>query len=159
MAEVGAFWWHLILLTEAALLAAGGIGYAAVRRHRADAHHWMMLLATAVVFGWIGSYMVMALTYGYVRFGGPPVVYHFLFIPLILVHSLVSTLALFLCAVSVALGFKFSGRRGGRRVLLGEEGRRHRRVGKLTLWFFVGSAATAYLAYAFLYIFYKPPAA
>ncbi len=151
-------WWDVILVTEAVLVVVGAFGYLAARRGSGNGHHWLMLAATVVVVVWVLAYMIMSLVAGYIRFDGPQKVFYYAFIPLILVHSLISTVALFLCGAAVSLGFKASRRADGKRRLeASPQGIQHRRVGLLTYWFFAGSAVTAYAAYAMLYFYYHPP--
>lgn len=175
----GMFWWDVILFTEALLVVMGFIGFRLARAGRGQNHHLLMLVASVVVMVWISIYMIMALLVGFVRFGGPQWAWYYVFIPLILVHSLISTVALFLAFFSVLTGYqgsrkqrlqqepegpmaKKAGTVGGEpteRVLLdSEQGIRHRKIGMMTLWFFLASAVSAYLAYAMLFIIYKPPA-
>lgn len=154
------FWWDLILITEAVLVAMGGWGYWEAKHHRGKKHQYVMTAASTVVFFWISTYMVMAIFNGYAPFGGPKLMYFLVFIPLILIHSMLSTIALFLTGAAVWSGIKGKrkvGKKNQIALLPGFEGTRHRKVGTLTLWFFGGSAVTAYIAYFLLFVVYHPP--
>jgi len=89
-------------------------------------------------------------------FDGPEGVRLMIYVPTIILHSLVSTLAILLSGYQIYSGFKASRMLGAERVLSGRGASRHRKLGKVTLLSYLMSVVSAYAIYIMLFVIYAP---
>ncbi|MBI3607214.1 MAG: DUF420 domain-containing protein [Nitrospirae bacterium] len=98
------------------------IGWRQARRRRGQAHHVVTLWAMSAMLAYFVAYYVNrglgALAFeGEEGFGGPPELYHRLFVPLLLVHIAVVSLGIVLAVYMIVLGYRTAVKRNGNRVL------------------------------------------
>lgn len=150
------FWWDVTLTTETIVVAAFVTGFVYARRHQGFKHQKAMLLATVLVTAWLAMYIAQQMIAGLSGFDGPEAVKYAVYLPTIIFHSLVSTLAVLLSAYQIYSGFKWSRFSGGDKVLHGRGASRHRKLGKVTLLSYLCSVVTAYMIYFMLFVLYAP---
>jgi uncharacterized membrane protein YozB (DUF420 family) len=98
------------------------IGWRHARRHRGQSHHVVTLWAMLTMLTYFVAYYVFrglgALAFaGEEGFGGPPVLYRWLFSPLLFIHIMVVSLGIILALYMIVLGFRASIKERGNRVL------------------------------------------
>jgi uncharacterized membrane protein YozB (DUF420 family) len=87
------------------------IGWIQAKRHRTDAHHWMMLSGMIAMLAFFTSYYlfrqlgVLAFE-GKEGFGGSQVLYDYVFIPILTVHIILVILGLVMAIYMIVLGFR-----------------------------------------------------
>jgi len=150
------FWWDVTLTTETIVVAAFVMGWLFGRKHEGLKHQKWMLIATVLVTGWLAMYVAQQIIAGMSGFDGPKSIKLFVYVPTIIFHSLVSTLAILLSGVQIYTGFKWSRLEGGDKVLFGKGANRHRKLGKVTLLSYLMSVITAYMIYFMLFVFWGP---
>ena len=150
------FWWDVTLTSETIVVAAFVMGWLYARRHQGLKHQKAMLIATVLVTGWLAMYVAQQIIAGLSGFDGPEGVKLFVYVPTIIFHSLVSTLAIILSGYQIYSGFKWSRQEGGEKVLAGAGASRHRKLGKVTLLSYLMSVITAYMIYFMLFVIYAP---
>jgi uncharacterized membrane protein YozB (DUF420 family) len=98
------------------------IGWFQARRHRADAHHWMMFGGMIAMLAFFISYYlfrqlgVLAFE-GKEGFGGSEALYHNVFIPILIVHIVLVVVGLVMAVYMIVLGFRAQLIEQGRRIL------------------------------------------
>jgi putative membrane protein len=150
------FWWDMTLTTETIVVAAFVTGFVFARRHQGFKHQKAMLVATVLVTAWLAMYVAQQVIAGISGFDGPETVKYVVYLPIIIFHSLVSTLAVLLSVYQIYSGFKWSRFQGGDKVLAGPGASRHRKLGKVTLLAYLASVCTAYMVYLMLFVIYAP---
>ncbi|MFQ5507897.1 MAG: DUF420 domain-containing protein [Leptospirillia bacterium] len=150
------FWWDVTLTTETIVVVAFVMGWLYGRRHQGVKHQKTMLIATVMVTAWLAMYVAQQIIAGLSGFDGPEGVKLFVYVPTIIFHSLVSTLAILLSGFQIYGGFKWSRFEGGDKVLHGKGANRHRKLGKVTLLSYLMSVITAYMIYFMLFVIYAP---
>lgn len=87
------------------------IGWIQAKRHRADAHHWMMFGGMIAMVAFFISYYlfrqlgVLAFE-GKEGFGGSQALYDYVFIPVLTVHIILVILGLVMAVYMIVLGFR-----------------------------------------------------
>ena len=87
------------------------VGWIQARRHRADAHHWMMFGGMIAMVAFFISYYlfrqlgVLAFE-GKEGFGGSQALYDYVFIPILTVHIILVILGLVMAVYMIVLGFR-----------------------------------------------------
>jgi uncharacterized membrane protein YozB (DUF420 family) len=87
------------------------VGWIQARRHRADAHHWMMFGGMIAMVAFFISYYlfrqlgVLAFE-GKEGFGGSQALYDYVFIPVLTVHIILVILGLVMAVYMIVLGFR-----------------------------------------------------
>jgi len=150
------FWWDMTLTTETIVVAAFVTGFVFARRHQGFKHQKAMLVATVLVTAWLAMYVAQQMIAGISGFDGPETIKYAVYLPIIIFHSLVSTLAVLLSAYQIYSGFKWSRVQGPDKVLTGRGASRHRKLGKVTLLAYLASVSTAYMVYFMLFVLYAP---
>jgi putative membrane protein len=150
------FWWDVTLTTETIVVAAFFIGWRYAKRHKGLKHQKAMLVSTVLVTAWLAMYFTQQAIAGLAGFDGPESIKYGLYLPTIIFHSLVSTLAIVLSGVQIWSGFRWSRMEGAEKVLVGKGANRHRRMGKVTLLCYLMSVITAYMIYFLLFVIYAP---
>lgn len=150
------FWWDVTLSTETIVVVAFVMGWRFARRHQGHKHQKAMLVATVLVIAWLAMYVAQQMIAGLSGFDGPEMVKYVVYLPTIIFHSLVSTLAVLLSGYQIYSGFRWSRVQGGDKVLAGRGATRHRRLGKVTLLSYLMSIVTAYMIYFMLFVLYAP---
>ncbi len=150
------FWWDVTLTSETIVVIVFVLGWLYGRRGQGMKHQKTMLIATVLVTGWLAMYVAQQIIAGLSGFDGPEGVKLFVYVPTIIFHSLVSTLAIILSGYQIYSGFKWSKIAGAERVLSGAGASRHRKLGKVTLLSYLMSVITAYMIYFMLFVIYSP---
>ncbi|MDH5525969.1 MAG: DUF420 domain-containing protein [Nitrospirota bacterium] len=150
------FWWDVTLTTETIVVAAFFMGWRFGKLHQGLKHQKAMLVATVLVTAWLAMYFTQQAIAGLSGFDGPESIKYGLYLPTIIFHSLVSTLAIVLSGVQIWSGFRWSRMERGEKVLTGKGAGRHRRMGKVTLLSYLLSVITAYMIYFLLFVIYAP---
>ncbi|MBI5136014.1 MAG: DUF420 domain-containing protein [Nitrospirae bacterium] len=150
------FWWDVTLTSETIVVIAFVMGWRYARQHQGFKHQKAMLAATVLVTGWLCMYVAQQIIAGLSGFDGPEGVKLFVYVPTIIFHSLVSTLAILLSGYQIYGGFKWSRMDGAERVLYGAGAPRHRKLGMVTLLSYLMSVVTAYMIYFMLFVLYAP---
>jgi len=150
------FWWDVTLTTETLVVVAFVLAWRHAKRGNGMKHQKGMLIATVMVTGWLFMYVAQQVIAGLSGFDGPEAVKLFVYVPTIIFHSLVSTLAIILSGVQIYTGFKWSKMKGADKVLHGAGASRHRKLGKVTLLSYLMSVITAYMIYIMLFVIYAP---
>ncbi len=151
------FWWDVTLTSETVVVIVFVMGWLYARRHQGLKHQKTMLIATVLVTGWLAMYVAQQIIAGLSGFDGPEGIKLFVYMPTIIFHSLVSTLAISLSGYQIYSGFKWSKMQGTtRRVLSGAGAARHRKLGMVTLLSYLMSVVTAYMIYFMLFVIYAP---
>ncbi|MDH4229112.1 MAG: DUF420 domain-containing protein [Nitrospirota bacterium] len=150
------FWWDVTLTTETVVVVAFVLGWRYARARQGYKHQKTMLVATVMVTAWLAMYIAQQVIAGLSGFDGPEMVRYAVYVPTIIFHSLVSTLAIALSAYQIWSGFRWSRFEGGDKVLHGKGADRHRRMGKVTLISYLMSVVTAYMIYFMLFVLYAP---
>lgn len=150
------FWWDVTLTTETIVVAAFVLGWRYGKNHQGLKHQKAMLVSTVLVTAWLAMYFAQQAIAGLAGFDGPETVKYGIYLPTIIFHSLVSTLAIILSAFQIWSGFRWSRMEGGDKVLVGKGANRHRKMGKVTLLCYLMSVITAYMIYFLLFVIYAP---
>jgi putative membrane protein len=102
-----------------------------------------MLMATAFTLdvSFMVSYMIKSLIEGRTEFVGPETIKLYVYLPTVIIHSIISLLVLFMAAYMV-----FSGFRGWTE--------RHRKLGMLTFYTWLISFASGIAVYLLLYVLF-----
>jgi putative membrane protein len=150
------FWWDVTLTTETIVVVAFIMAWRYAKRGQGLKHQKGMLTATVMVVGWLFMYVAQQVIAGVSGFDGPEGVKLFIYMPTIIFHSLLSTLAILLSFYQIYGGFKWSKLEGGDKVLSGAGAARHRKLGKVTLLSYLMSVITAYMIYIMLFVIYAP---
>jgi len=140
----------LVSITTAYLVAL--VGARSARHHEVPAHARHMIRAGTVVGIWLVAYVMKQLLFGREQFGGTQNEYWQVYVPVLLIH-------MSLAATTIGLG-AYNLYQGLTRLRYGSVGAMvagmslHRRLGKLLIWTFSGTMATAYLVYLLLFVWY-----
>lgn len=150
------FWWDVTLTSETIVVIAFVLGWRYARQHKGMQHQKAMLVATVLVTAWLAIYFAQQAIAGLSGFDGPEGVRLFFYLPVLIFHSLVSTLAILLSVVQLWSGFHYARMAAGDKVLTGRGNSLHRRMGMVTLLCYLMSVVTAYIIYFMLFVFYAP---
>ena len=115
-----------------------GLRYAGKVRPR---HCMLMATAFTLDVSFMVSYMIKSLIEGRTEFVGPETIRIYVYLPTVIVHSIISLLVLFMAAYMV-----FSGFRGWKE--------KHRRLGMLTFYTWLVSFASGIAVYLLLYVLF-----
>ncbi len=142
------------LVLEFAIVAIVLVGLRFGRKHRGWPHHWTMLASTAVFLAFFVLYMVHRSVDPAATFSSHGMLYFALYLPVVIVHSLVSTVA-FILGVFVSVQAIRKGARGARErsyALSADYLPRHTRIGVVSAWCYLLSAVTGIAVYYLLYV-------
>ena len=141
--------WYGVLLSITAAYLVALAGARSARHHEVSAHARHMIRAGTVVGIWLVVYVTKQLLFGREQFGGTRTEYWQIYVPVLLIHTS-------LAATTIGLG-AYNLHQGLTRLRYGSVGAMaagmslHRRLGKLLIWTFSGTMATAYLVYLMLF--------
>lgn len=150
--DLKSFLWYGVLtsITAAYLVAIAGVR--AAKQHDVPHHSRRMIVACTIVGLWLVAYVLKQALFGRERFGGSPSQYWSLYVPLFSIHMTLAVTTIGLGAYNLYMGLH--------RLRYGSVGAMaagislHRRLGKLLVWTFSGTMATAYLVYLMLFVWY-----
>jgi uncharacterized membrane protein YozB (DUF420 family) len=145
------FWYGVLLsITGAYLVALAGVRSA--KQHDVAYHSRLMIRACTIVGIWLVAYVTKQLLFGRERFGGTEAQYWTLYVPVFSAHMLLAVATIGIGAYNLYQGLT--------RLRYGSVGAMaagtslHRRLGKLLVWSFTGTMATAYLVYLMLFVWF-----
>lgn len=130
------------------LAAIGTIswGWFAIRRGDVDRHRRLMLVSLGLFAAFLGLYLYRITLLGPTEFGGPAVVYRYVYLPLLVVHVLLAIGCIPLLYYVALLGVT--------RPPEAIPATRHRSVGRVAAPLWVTAFALGVLVYALLYVTY-----
>lgn len=144
--------WYGVLLSITAAYLVAMAGVRSARHHDVAYHSRLMIRACTIVGIWLVAYVMKQLLFGRERFGGTETQYWSLYVPVFSTHMLLAVSTIGLGAYNLYQGLT--------RLRYGSVGAMaagvslHRRLGKLLVWTFSGTMATAYLVYLLLFVWY-----
>ncbi|MFQ6089437.1 MAG: DUF420 domain-containing protein [Candidatus Methanofastidiosia archaeon] len=147
------FYSDLSLSFEVLLVITFLIGYRYAKRHMGSKHHRVMLIVFLIDLSFFSTYMIKSLIEGRTEFTGPEMIYKLVYLPVVIIHSIVSVATLVLGVYMLFNGFRSSKDVNGRKVLV-RNPKKHRRLGLITLIIFGVSAFSGFLVYILLYVLY-----
>jgi uncharacterized membrane protein YozB (DUF420 family) len=141
------------LILETIIVA--GIMYAwwLGKKHKSSNHHWIMLVMVVVDFGFLAVYMVhRAIDPAATIAPGP--FYQYVYLPTVLVHSFISSIAFVWGLVLSIRGIRHHVKdsKPGTYVMDADYLRKHRRQGVWAAWSYLISALTGIAVYYMLYM-------
>ena len=144
--------WYGVLgsITTAYVVAMAGVRAAKV--HDVPHHSRRMIIACTIVGIWLIAYVTKQLLFGREQFGGTPSQYWRLYVPVFSLHMVLAVATIGLGGYILYMGLH--------RLRYGSVGAMsagvslHRRLGKLLVWTFSGTMATAYLVYLLLFVWF-----
>ncbi len=150
--DIKTFLWYSVLssITGAYVVALAGVR--AAKAHDVPHHSRRMLIACTIVSIWLVAYVLKQALFGRERFGGSDQAYWTFYVPLFTIHMALAVTTIGLAAYNLYMGLH--------RLRFGSVGAMaagmtaHRRLGKLQVWTFSGTMATAYALYLLLFVFY-----
>ncbi|MEE8168309.1 MAG: DUF420 domain-containing protein [Candidatus Hydrothermarchaeales archaeon] len=143
----------LTLEIAVTIVFLGGVFYA--RRHRSLLHYKLMTIGFVFDFTFMVSYMAKRLVEGSTEFKGPENMYKLLYLPVVILHSLISVAVLVLAGYMVLYGYRNSTVKGKVRVFHAKEKYRwHRKIGYATVATWIISFLTGISIYLLLYVLY-----
>jgi len=146
--------WYGVLgsVTAAYLVAMAGVRSA--KHGDVPRHSHRMITACLIVGIWLVAYVSKQALFGRERFGGPEADYWRFYVPLFSVHMLMAVTTIGLGAYNLYIGLtKLRQGTGVGAMAAGVS--RHRRMGKILVWSFSGTMATAYMVYLMLFVWYQ----
>ncbi len=144
--------WYGVLasITTAYMVALAGVRSA--KNHDVPHHSKRMLTACTIVGIWLVAYVTKQLLFGREQYGGTSAEYWRLYVPIFSVHMLLAVTTIGLGAYNLHTGL--TRLRHGSVGAMAAGVSLHRRLGKLLVWTFSGTMATAYLVYLMLFVWY-----
>ncbi len=127
-------------------------GYYFARKRNFNLHPKFMISAFLLDVAFLVSYMIKSLIEGRTEFKGPVTVYKFIYIPTVVFHSLISIVVLALACFMIYNGLKNFDRR--EKKMKDENIKKHRKIGKITLFTWVLSFLSGIAVYLLLYVIY-----
>lgn len=144
--------WYGVLSSITAAYLVAMFGVRAAQHHEVSHHSRRMIVACTIVGIWLVAYVLKQVLFGRERFAGPDAYYWSLYLPLFSVHMALAVTTISLGGYNLYMGLH--------RIRYGSVGAMssrlslHRRLGKLLVWTFSGTMATAYLVYLMLFVWY-----
>lgn len=142
------------LILETVIVGGIMYGWYLGRKHRSSNHHWLMLVMVIVDVAFLAVYMVHQVIDPKVLFPVHNAFYSYVYLPTVLVHSFISSVAFILGIVLSIKGIRHHVKdtKPGTYVLTKEYRPRHARMGRWTAWSYLISALTGIAVYYMLYI-------
>ncbi len=146
----------LSLIFEIIIIAIITFSWLKARAKDTNMHHRMMIIAVIVNVVFVLSYMVKSLVEGQTSFQGPENVKVGLYLPVVIVHGLISILVLALSFVLIYLGIKW-GIKGQKWAMNREKRPKHKKFGSLLFLMWYIALITGVIVYLLLYVAYPQP--
>lgn len=122
------------------------LGWLSIRRGAVGRHRALMLLSTALFGSFLVLYLYRIVVHGTTHFGGPGVVYRFVYLPVLAIHILLAIAAIPLVYYALLLA--------GTRSVSAIPATKHARIGRLAAALWLISFALGDLVYLLLYVLY-----
>ncbi|HEY3317922.1 MAG TPA: DUF420 domain-containing protein [Coriobacteriia bacterium] len=142
------------LVLELVIIAIVLAGWRYGRAHRGWQHHWTMLVTVAVFLAFFLIYMLRRTLEPPVTFPTRDTLYFAVYLPVVIVHSAVSTVAFLLGTFVSVQGLRKGVRNSAKRAYALKAGYRprHARLGIISTWCYVLSAVSGIAVYLLLYL-------
>ena len=142
------------LILETFIVVAIIWGWWLGRKHRGWSHHWVMLATVIVDVGFLIVYMLRRLLEPTVLFPTHGVFYAAVYLPVVMVHSIISSVAFVLGIVLAVRGIRNRAATSKPRTyaLKTEYRPRHDRLGVWAVWSYLTSGVTGVAVYYMLYM-------
>ena len=143
------------LILEVIIIFVFILGFLYGRKHLSNRHYKLMTLGFLINLFFVVFFMIGSRTIGsHTTFTGPENIRKTLYLPVVIIHGISSTLAFILAGYAVFYGYKHSTMKK-KRVFTDKTGyRNHKRIGYATLVFWGLSFLTGVLVYLMLYSLY-----
>jgi putative membrane protein len=148
------FYSDLSLVWEVFLIAAFVLGYYYARKHKGYNHHYLMLATVTINILFFITYMIKVLIEGSTNFTGPASIYKWIYLPTVIIHSIVSTVTLIFGSYLVYFGYQVATKIKSNWVLKKEKRRSHIVRGQIGLLLFGMSALSGLVVYFLLYVWF-----
>ncbi len=144
----------LSLILETVIVVLIMIGYFAARKRRTWNHHYLMLVTFLVDIGFLIVYMGRRIVEPRVLFPLHNLFYYAVYLPVVLVHSFISSIALIIGAILVVKGLRRGIKNREKKAYAFDKDYRprHRRLGIWGIWCYLISGLTGILVYIMLYV-------
>ncbi|MBI3351473.1 MAG: DUF420 domain-containing protein [Nitrospirae bacterium] len=153
MFDLKSFLWYAVLIgiTSAYLILIAGVRSA--KRHNLAYHSRSMIIACSMIGIWLVAYVSKQVIFGREPFGGSAGQYWLFYLPVFMTHMLLAVTTIILGSYNLYTGLtRLWNGTGAGAMKAGVS--RHRFLGKLIVWSFSGTMATAYLVYLMLFVFF-----
>ncbi len=127
-------------------------GYYFARKRNFNLHPKFMMSAFLLDVAFLVSYMIKSLIEGKTEFTGPASIYKFVYLPTVIFHSLISVVVLALAAFMVINGLRNFDWKAKK--MREENIKKHRKIGKITLFTWILSFLSGVAVYLLLYVLY-----
>ena len=151
--ETKFIFWHAVIatLTAAYILSLAGV-YAGKKRN--IEHHSRFMIVTCFITAiWLAVYICKQFLFGREKFHGDMLAYWVCYVPLFTSHMLLAGGTIAIAVYNLYTGL--SRMRHGSIGAMASCASRHRRLGRLFVWTFSGTMATAYLIYIMLFVLFR----
>ncbi len=122
-----------------------------VRASDTNTHHRLMMIATIVNVVFVLSYMAKSLIEGQTSFLGPQNIKVSLYLPVVIIHSIISILVLILSFSLIYTGLKW-GTKEPQWSFRGEKTSKHRKFGKYLFIMWYIALISGIIVYLLLYV-------
>jgi putative membrane protein len=146
----------LSLLFEVVILAIITFSWLKVRKEDSNIHHNLTIIAVILNVIFVLSYMVRTIVEGSTEFQGPEGVRVGVYLPVVIVHGLVSTLVLFMSLVLIYISIKW-GSKNEKWSFSQEKKSRHKKMGRIMFLLWYIAMITGIIVYVLLYVAYPQP--
>lgn len=146
MTDLKTILWYAVLvgITGAYLILIAGVRSA--KKHNLIYHSRSMIIACTLVGIWLVAYVSKQVLFGREHFGGAYLQYHFIYMPVFIVHMLLAVTTIGLGSYNLYTGLtRLWNGTGAGAMKAGVS--MHRFLGKLIVWSFSGTMVTAYVVY------------
>ncbi len=127
-------------------------GYYFARKRNFNLHPKFMVSAFLLDVAFLVSYMIKSLIEGRTEFTGPQNIYKLVYLPTVIFHSLISIVVLALAGFMVYNGLSNFDRK--EKKMKEENIKKHRKIGKITLFTWILSFLSGVAVYLLLYVIY-----
>lgn len=142
------------LILETIIVGMIALGWWYGRKHRGWSHHWLMLVTVVVDVGFLAVYMLRRVLEPTVLFPKHDTFFFAVYLPVVMVHSIISSVAFVLGIVLTVKGIRQGTSGKGRRTygLSKEYAPKHHRMGVWAVWSYLASGLSGIAVYYMLYM-------
>ncbi|MFQ5974849.1 MAG: DUF420 domain-containing protein [Candidatus Hydrothermarchaeales archaeon] len=143
------------LILEVIILSLFIIGFAYARKHLSNRHYKLMTVGFLINLFFVIFFMIGRKTIaGSPEFAGPASIRKTVYLPVVIVHGITSTLAFILAGYAVYYGYKHTIMKRKRVFTNRNDHRMHKKIGYTTLVVWSIAFITGILVYLMLYVLY-----
>ncbi|GAB4278983.1 MAG: hypothetical protein Kow0056_11780 [Coriobacteriia bacterium] len=142
------------LILETLIVVMIVAGYFQARKHKGWNHHYVMLATVLVDVAFLVVYMGRRLLEPTVLFPEHSTFYYAVYLPVVMIHSIISSVAFVLGLILVWRGIMRKAKTSKPKTyaLLAEYRPKHKRLGLIALWSYLVSGLTGIAVYYMLYV-------